>query len=87
MCQFVAEVVIDGATGSFDKRFTYAIPDNLRKIAQPGCRVTIPFGKGNIKKQGMILALYQGETNAKIKSILSVTDNHPILNDEMIKMC
>ena len=57
MCQFVAEVVIDGATGSFDKRFTYAVPQNLLSVAKPGSRVTIPFGMGNIKKQGMILKI------------------------------
>lgn len=87
MCRFVAEVVIDGATGSFDKRFTYAIPEQLLNMAQPGCRVTVPFGMGNLKKQGMILSVFEGETTSKTKEILSVTDNEPILNDEMIKMC
>lgn len=87
MCQFVAEVVIDGATGSFDKRFTYAIPKNLLTAAKPGCRVTIPFGMGNIKKQGMILNTTQGEVTSRVKEIISVIDNEPILNDELIKMC
>ena len=49
MCRLVAEIVIDGATGSFDKCFTYAIPENLISVAKAGCRVTVPFGKGNIK--------------------------------------
>ena len=88
MCQFVAEVVIDGATGSFDKRFSYIVPENLRTKAQPGCRVTIPFGMGNIKKQGMILSVsHSNDISKKTKEILSVTDSNPILTDEMIKMC
>ncbi|MBE6809933.1 MAG: primosomal protein N' [Ruminococcaceae bacterium] len=87
MYRLVAEVVIDGAAGSFDKCYTYAIPDKLKNYAKPGCRVTIPFGKGNLKKQGMILSVYNGEVTSKTKEIYSVTDKEPILNDEMIKMC
>ncbi len=87
MCRLVAEVVLDGAAGSFDKCYTYAIPKNICKSAKAGCRVTVPFGKGNIKKQGMILSVFEGEITTKTKEILSVTDQEPILNDEMIKMC
>ncbi len=83
----VAEIVIDGAAGSFDKCYTYAVPENLIDLAIPGCRVTVPFGKGNIKKQGMILKTFEGEISSKTKEIYSVTDEKPILNDEMIKMC
>lgn len=87
MCKFVAEIVIDGAIGSFDKRYTYAVPSELLKSALPGCRVTVPFGKGNVKKQGMIFDVHSAEITAKTKQIISVTDTEPILNDEMIKMC
>ncbi len=87
MYNLVAEIVIDGAAGSFDKRYTYAIPQNLADLAKPGCRVTVPFGFGNSKKQGMILSVFDGEITSKTKNILSVTDTTPILNDEMLKMC
>ena len=87
MCRTVAEVVIDGAAGSFDKCYTYAVPDALLPLAQAGCRVMVPFGMGNQKKQGMILKLYSGEVTSKTKEILSLTDSEPILNDEMILMC
>ncbi|MBR5473704.1 MAG: primosomal protein N' [Clostridia bacterium] len=87
MCHMVAEIVIDGATGSFDKCYTYAVPEGLKETVKSGCRVTVPFGKGNIKKQGMILNVSEGEINSKTKEIFSVTDSAPILNDEMIKMC
>ena len=87
MCRFVAEIVIDGAAGSFDKYYTYAIPDSLLSEAKAGCRVTVPFGKGNIKKQGMILSVFKEEITPKTKEVLSVTDSDPILNGEMLKMC
>ena len=87
MCRLVAEIVIDGAAGSFDKCYTYAVPEKLESRASAGCRVTVPFGKGNIKKQGMIFNVFEGDITSKTKEILSVTDSQPILNDEMIKMC
>ena len=87
MYRLVAEVVIDGAAGSFDKCYTYAVPDILVNTAKAGCRVTIPFGKGNTKKQGMILSVFNGEVTPKTKEIFSITDKEPILNDEMIQMC
>lgn len=87
MYRLVAEVVIDGATDSFDKCYTYAIPEALESEVKSGCRVTIPFGKGNLKKQGMILSVFDGEVTPKTKEIYSITDKEPILNDEMIKMC
>lgn len=86
MYRLVAEVVIDGAAGSFDKCYTYAVPDFLKEKVKAGCRVTIPFGKGNIRKQGMILSVFDGETTEKTKEIISLTDDEPILNDEMISM-
>ena len=87
MCRFIAEVVIDGAIGSFDKCYSYAVPNNLTSVAKAGCRVTVPFGMGNTKKQGMILSVSNGEVTPRTKEIISVTDDSPILNDEMIKMC
>ncbi len=87
MSRFVAEVVIDGAVGSFDKRYTYSVPNALIGRAVAGCRVTVPFGMGNSKKQGMILNVFEGEVTSKTKEILSLTDTEPVLNDEMIKMC
>ncbi len=87
MSHLLAEVVIDGAVGSFDNKYTYQIPDFLQTEAKAGCRVTVPFGMGNSKKQGIILKVYEGEVTSKLKQILSLTDKTPVLNDEMIKMC
>ncbi len=87
MSHLVAEVVIDGAVGSFDKRYTYEIPENFKNTVMVGCRVTVPFGMGNSKKQGIVLKILEGNITPKTKQILSLTDTTPILNDEMLKMC
>ena len=52
MKTLVASVVLDGAIGSFDKEYSYAVPKFLEEKAKVGCRVTMPFGRSNLKKQG-----------------------------------
>jgi len=79
----VAKIVIDGATGSFDKEYSYAVPENLISKAKAGCRVTVPFGRGNTKRQGMIVGFCDDSVN-NLKEICSVIDENPILNDEML---
>ncbi|MCQ2440335.1 MAG: primosomal protein N' [Clostridia bacterium] len=85
----VADVVIDGASGSFDRCYCYIIPKEFLSVAKAGCRVTVPFGRGNTKKQGMILSVkVDADVNeSKIKNIYGVTDNEPVLSDEMLKLC
>ncbi len=87
MSKLFAEIVLDGATDAYDKRYTYLIPDTLKSVAKEGCRVTVPFGRANIKKQGMILSLLDNVNVKNCKEICSVTDSAPILNAEMLKLC
>lgn len=83
MLPTVAQIVIDGATGSFDKEYSYAVPEHLLDKVKIGCRVTVPFGRGNTKRQGMIVGLADNGIK-KLKELLDVIDETPILNDEMI---
>ena len=87
MAQLIAEIVIDGAAVLFDKRYSYAVPEELRSTALSGSRVTVPFGGGNLSRQGMIMSVKEGEAGEKTKSILTVCDATPVLSDEMLKLC
>lgn len=80
----VALIALSGATSAFDRLYSYSVPPEL--TLSKGCRVLVPFGKGNIKKQGMVFDLMRAETD-KLKSVISVIDNAPVLNDEALKMC
>ena len=42
---------------SFDKAYDYCVPESLRERARPGCRVSVPFGRGNQKRFGMLFSL------------------------------
>lgn len=85
MTGLVAKVALNGATYSFDKLYTYSVPTAYSHI-EAGSRVLVPFGKGNIKKQGMVFKLCEEELSG-LKSIISVIDNAPILNKQMLSLC
>ena len=78
----VAQIALQGATTAFDRLYSYAVPSEVRA----GQRVIVPFGRGNIKKQGMVFCVSEGETD-NLKMVLSVIDKTPVLNDELLKMC
>ena len=43
----IAKVALEGATFAFDKRYSYALPEN--ENPGPGSRVVVPFGRANTK--------------------------------------
>lgn len=80
----VAKIALQGTTATFDKLYSYLIPQTFD--LKVGCRVIVPFGKGNIKKQGMVFEITEDEID-KLKPISSVLDSNPILNQESLKLC
>ncbi len=80
----VVKIALQGATFAFDKLYSYKVPHNFSLSI--GCRVLVHFGKGNLKKQGMVFEITEEETD-KLKPVLSVIDKTPVLNHEAIKMC
>lgn len=80
----IAEVALEGATFAFDKRYSYALPEN--ENSGPGSRVVVPFGRANTMRQGIILSVCTGETDG-LKEVFSVIDKEPVLNDELVGMC
>ena len=83
----IAEVAVEGLVYHIDAPFTYAIPEAL--TVQAGCRVLVPFGNGNKKKQGFILKIKsrsEFDSSIKLKSIVAVLDEVPLLNDEMLSL-
>ncbi len=79
---YVAKIALQGTTNAFDRLYSYAVPPEIVK----GQRVIVPFGRGNVKKQGMVFDVTEGETEG-LKTILSVIDKQPVLSDELLKMC
>lgn len=73
----------------FDAPYSYKIPFELEPSALPGCRVMVPFGNGNRKKQGLILSvkpLFEADNGMKLKSVSSVIDEKPLFTEEMLQL-
>ena len=84
----VASVVLDGTTLSFDKKYSYSVPASLCASCVPGVRVTVPFGRGNQTKQGLVMAVSSDfDGKRPLKDICRVEDNEPLLTREMLGLC
>lgn len=82
----VAKIAVENSVYHFDKAFDYRVPDDLIPSAKKGCRVLVPFGSANGKRQGIILGVEEqpGPDTEKLKSIFSVVDRAPLLSEEAV---
>ena len=86
---YFALVAVEGLVYHFDAPYSYKIPFELESKALAGCRVMVPFGNGNRKKQGLILSVkpvLEADNSVKLKSITAVLDETPLFTDEMLKL-
>ena len=81
-----AQVALENTSKSFDKTFDYSIPEPLKGALRPGCRVMVPFGKGNRTRVGLVMALSETAEYDRVKDVLAQLDAEPILNDEMLRL-
>lgn len=82
-----ASVAVENTAYSFDKLFDYLIPESMTDSISIGCRVLVSFGNSSKKRQGFVFALSdKAPEDVKLKSVLSVEDETPLLTDEMIKL-
>ena len=83
----IAGVVVEKTVYRFDRPFDYSVPLELIDICKLGTRVMVPFGRGNKKRQGVVLYLSEStekSENTEIKNIISVIDEKPLLDEEML---
>lgn len=83
----VAKVAVEQTAFHFDKLYSYRVTSDLPGLVT-GCRVLVPFGKGNRFRQGVVMELEhvvpeQAET---LKPVMAVLDEHPLLNEELIAL-
>ncbi len=83
----IASVVIDGALSQFDRQYSYAVPEHLINSCSCGKRVMVPFGRSDLKKQGVVLHLSESDTTDNLKYVYQVLDSSAVLNGEMISLC
>ncbi len=89
MSKLIAGVAVENTVYHFDKIFDYIIPQDSALHLCVGCRVLVPFGRGNKNRQGIVMYIKDDTSEldlSKLKEISTVLDSEPVLNDEMLSM-
>ncbi len=79
----IAKIAVSAANFAIDKPYSYSVPQQL--AVQVGCRVTVPFGRGNRRAEGVILSLESGDETG-LKAVEQLLDETPVLTEQMLRM-
>ena len=79
----IAKIAVSAANFAIDKPYSYRIPEEM--ALQPGQRVQLPFGRGNRRCEGIVLAVEPGE-EAGLKPVELCLDEDPILTDRQLRL-
>lgn len=82
----VIKVAVSAATYAIDKPYDYSVPEALADRAVPGVRVMVPFGRGNRRCEGVILAVSRNSRVERRKAVLSLLDDGPVLDQGGLKL-
>ena len=83
MTDLIAEIAVSGTAYSFDMLFSYAVPENM--AVKCGCRVLVPFGRGNTRRIGVVMGISEGSGNP-LKPINDLIDREPVISDELLEL-
>ena len=81
-----AKVVLSGTAYGFDIEYTYRVPGIIKPALRSGMRVLVPFGRGNKKRVGLVMRVYEREDEEGIKPVLSLIDREPIVSEEQTEI-
>lgn len=83
----VARVALRTAVYAIDKPYDYLVPAEFADSLRPGMRIIVPFGPGNRRTEGLVLAVADQETpDPRCKALLAVLDDEPVLDTEGLKL-
>lgn len=80
------EVLTQITSKAVDQYYTYKVPDKYKDKITIGIRVKIPFGKMILEGFVMNILSDTNYDKNKIKEIISITDDTPVLNKEMLSL-
>ena len=79
----IAKIAVSAANFAIDKPYSYRVPDGMKLL--PGQRVQLPFGRGNTRTEGVVLAVEEGNGDA-LKCVERCLDEAPILTDTQLRL-
>ena len=82
----IAKVAVSNATYWIDQPYDYVIPDHLLSQVRIGCRVMVPFSRGNRATEAMVIGITEQSDYEKLKEVSRVLDPEPVLSAEMVQL-
>ena len=84
--QMVVRTAVDVAVPAIDRLYDYTVPEPLQANLRRGMRVVVPFGRGNRREEGIVLAVTDTSAYGNCKQIDMVLDEEPVLTEELLKL-
>ena len=82
----IAKIAVSAAKYWIDRPYDYLVPEELEARVAPGVRVYVPFSIGNRRAEGVVLSVSDQSERDKLKPILAVLDEAPILTPDQIQL-
>ncbi len=79
----ICAVAVDAATYAIDRLYDYTAPEDGEP--EIGSRVLVPFGRGNKRLEGIVMAVRDG-TGEGLKPVLEVLDREPVLTAAQLRL-
>lgn len=79
----VAGIAVSAAGFAIDKLYSYRVPEGM--CLHPGQRVKVPFGRGNVTAEGIVLTVGQGPEE-KLKGVECCLDEEPLLTQMQLRL-
>ena len=80
----IAKIAVEAATYAIDKPYSYGVPAGMD--VSVGCRVLVPFGRGNRTSEGIVLSLEEGLPDGPLKTLRLNLDGAPVISLQEIKL-
>ena len=80
----IAKIAVEAATYAIDKPYSYAVPAGLD--VSVGCRVLVPFGRGNRTSEGIVLSLEDAVPSTPLKPVRLNLDGVPLITAREIRL-
>ena len=79
----IGKIAVSAANFAIDKPYSYRIPPQMR--LQPGQRVMVPFGRGNKRCEGVVLAV-EPDCAGTLKAVEQCLDPEPLLSETQLRL-
>ncbi len=80
----VVKVAVEQAAYHFDKLYSYTVDASIP--VRRGCRVLVPFGRGDRCRQGIVMELAEETETTRLKPVAEVLEKEPLLSEELLEL-